>query len=414
MLDAVILGAGAAGLAAAGELSRRGLRFVVVEAKSRVGGRVLTRHLPGVRVPLELGAEFVHGKAPSLFRVIREHRLKFDEVENRQYRRADDGFKPSDAWAELEKVLRGLRLRGPDRSIDRFLAQAPGEPQTKESARRFLASFHAADPAKLSERSIALLESVAEEREESRSFRVRGGYDRLLGRLWPESDGRIWLDSPVREIRWKRGNVELICAGGRRVSAKACILTLPLGVLKSKPGASGAVRFTPELPAAKRAAMSRLEMGPARRFVFKFRGAPWQSELGLRGPAFFHTPELPIKVWWTSMHPRSGVFTGWAGGPYAESLGSDPQRAAGKAIFELLGDVDLEGVHFHDWLTDPFARGAYSYAAVGGFAAFGELAKPIDATLFFAGEATDSNGQHATVEGAVASGWRAARELSKA
>ena len=71
----------------------------------------------------------------------------------------------------------------------------------------------------------------------------------------------------------------------------------------------------------------------------------------------------------------------------------------------------LRGGFSHDWQADPFSRGAYSYAAVGGSVAGEELGAPLDGTLFFAGEATESDGQNATVHGAIASGKRAAREV---
>ena len=68
----------------------------------------------------------------------------------------------------------------------------------------------------------------------------------------------------------------------------------------------------------------------------------------------------------------------------------------------------LDAIHMHDWQGDPFSRGAYSYAGVGGSMAHRELARPMAGTLFFAGEAT--SGQTATVAGAIGSGRRAARE----
>ena len=70
----------------------------------------------------------------------------------------------------------------------------------------------------------------------------------------------------------------------------------------------------------------------------------------------------------------------------------------------------LEAAYYHDWQQDTFARGAYSYVIVGGDNARRELAAPIDNTLFFAGEATDTQGETATVTGALQSGTRAARE----
>jgi len=74
----------------------------------------------------------------------------------------------------------------------------------------------------------------------------------------------------------------------------------------------------------------------------------------------------------------------------------------------------LEETWFHDWLHDPFARGAYSYPLVGGADAPADLAKPLRGTLFFAGEATDVSGSTGTVHGAISSGRRAAAQVKRA
>jgi monoamine oxidase len=73
-------------------------------------------------------------------------------------------------------------------------------------------------------------------------------------------------------------------------------------------------------------------------------------------------------------------------------------------------EAELQASWFHDWQRDPYARGAYSHALVGGSDARGLLAAPLKETLFFAGEATDASGEHGTVAGALQSGVRAARE----
>jgi monoamine oxidase len=75
---------------------------------------------------------------------------------------------------------------------------------------------------------------------------------------------------------------------------------------------------------------------------------------------------------------------------------------------------DVTHVWMHDWMNDPFARGAYSYQLVAGANAARDLARPIDGTLFFAGEATDTSGSTGTVHGALASGARAARQVLRA
>ena len=77
-----------------------------------------------------------------------------------------------------------------------------------------------------------------------------------------------------------------------------------------------------------------------------------------------------------------------------------------KELETLLRDAFL-----HDWQADPFSLGAYSYLCVGAADAPGELARPIGKKVFLAGEATDPNGDHGTVHGAIASGQRAARDI---
>jgi monoamine oxidase len=87
------------------------------------------------------------------------------------------------------------------------------------------------------------------------------------------------------------------------------------------------------------------------------------------------------------------------------------------ALADVLGlprpqiEKALVGIHTHNWHADPFARGAYSYATVHGMDAVRALAAPVERTLFFAGEATNTDGHTGTVHGAIATGRRAAREI---
>jgi monoamine oxidase len=116
---------------------------------------------------------------------------------------------------------------------------------------------------------------------------------------------------------------------------------------------------------------------------------------------------------------RSELIVAWVGGPGAVALSgrSQPElvEMALAGLGELLGEVELargefEGGLTHDWSGDPFARGAYSYVAVGGGNARAALAVPVGESLFFAGEATSSDGQGGTVNGAIETGERAAAQ----
>jgi monoamine oxidase len=144
-----------------------------------------------------------------------------------------------------------------------------------------------------------------------------------------------------------------------------------------------------------------------------FREAFWEKQHP--GVAFFHAPDAPFPTLWTPLPMHAPLLTCWAGGPKAAKLtGSSEKRLLKQALASvhaiLRTDDEPSAFLIHDWQADPFARGAYSYVKVGGTGAREELAAPLEDTLYFAGEATDTE-QSGTVGGALASGQRAAREV---
>jgi monoamine oxidase len=154
------------------------------------------------------------------------------------------------------------------------------------------------------------------------------------------------------------------------------------------------------------------------RFATSFWEALHQGRY--RDAGFFHVPEAPFSTFWTPAPARAPLLVAWAGGPRALRLaaGASPAQIARKALASLevlFGNAldvgaELRGFYYHDWQQDPFARGAYSYVTVGGSEARAALARPIEDTLFFAGEATDAE-EEGTVTGALQSGVRAAGEV---
>src|SRR5690606_11987840 len=111
--------------------------------------------------------------------------------------------------------------------------------------------------------------------------------------------------------------------------------------------------------------------------------------------------------------------TAWAGGGAARRVraGGDIVVAALASLARMTGmergelEAGLEGWDWYDWLADPFARGAYSYVPAGALEAQALLARPVEDTVCFAGEATAPDGWNGTVDGAFESGRRAAREV---
>src|SRR5205085_275708 len=213
--------------------------------------------------------------------------------------------------------------------------------------------------------------------------------------------------------------------------AARALVTLPLGVLHAPAGEAGAVRFIPAL-VNKAEAANRLAMGQVVKITLRFRARFWEElklpaqgehEADLAQFAFLHAPDELIPTWWTQLPVRVPLLVGWVGGPRAEQLLAKGAELILKHALEALArmlvvplrriEELLAASYIHDWQADPYARGAYSYVPVGSLDAQAQLAQPVAATLFFAGEATNTEGHSGTVHGAIATGNRAAREIIK-
>jgi monoamine oxidase len=192
-------------------------------------------------------------------------------------------------------------------------------------------------------------------------------------------------------------------------------------VLQLAAMAPGAVRFTPALQ-AKQKALSGLAAGPVVKVLLKFDTPFWEAleKQRYRDVSFFHSGNAPFPTFWTTLPLRSSLLVAWAAGPNATRLAGMGAEETTQLALESLDTLFgkrvaarefLRSSHLHDWQSDPFAAGAYSYVVAGGMTARKQLATPLQDTLFFAGEAADISGAAATVEGALQSGRRAAQEV---
>jgi monoamine oxidase len=414
--EVLIIGAGVAGLTAARDLTAAGVRVLVLEARDRLGGRVMTHHTPDG--PVELGAEFVHGAVEETLSVAREAALALRETDRGAPRVTGEDEGPADFFSAMDLVLAHASADGPDESFRHLVDRADVAAEIKAQCLGLVEGYHAADPARISVRSL-LRNTAADERPgANRQFRFVGGYDGLVAAIFQRIDAalcEVRLDTVVTAVSWGRGHVVVRTSAGQELAAPRLIVTVPLGVLKA-----GAVDFSPRL-ADKEEIIGRLEMGDAERVSLCLASDAWVASEHFPPGGFLLTGEPPFPVWWVSRPPPFPVITAWSGGRNARALrdlgGAARVDAAVAALAAALGaDAgrlrrDLRGGFSHNWLADPFARGAYSYAGVGGSEAGTELAVPIDGTLFFAGEATESDGQNGTVHGAIASGRRAAKQV---
>jgi monoamine oxidase len=402
--DVLIVGAGAAGLAAARVLTRAGLHVLILEARHRIGGRIHTLHDPLSPVPIELGAEFIHGTPPDIWSYVESGRLPALEI-TAPFLHIRNGRVEDGDWEATEHILSGM-ADAPEQSFRDYLSNIDAPPEACAAAVGYVEGFNAARQELISIRSLAAAP------DDDRNFRPARGYSSLIDLLWHEADGaRILLATPISTVQWRRGHVRITAVDGRVFEAPRAIVTAPLGVLQS-----GAIRFDPE-PAILREACRGLVMGHATRLVLRFRRPVWEDRNDLRDAGFLLTGGPFPPTWWTALPTRAPVITAWAGGPKAESAPANVEdwvEPALRSLSSMVGsDVrsELESWDAHNWSTDPYARGAYSYVGVGGMDAQRSFGDPVEDTLYFAGESVASGGDVGTVHAAMASGTRAARHI---
>ncbi|MEO6002018.1 MAG: NAD(P)/FAD-dependent oxidoreductase [Opitutus sp.] len=423
--DVIVLGGGVAGLEAARKLGEAGRRVLLLEGRTRLGGRVWTQALKGWPEPIELGAEFVHGGNPLMKTRVQDAAIGISPVPE-QHWWVENGTRRQmpGTWEKIDAVMKriGPRFRG---SFADWL-NGPGATVSspdRELAETFVRGFQGAPTEEMSAHT--LFEATKEEEEQSR---LNGGYGRFIAYLadaLPRDRVEVRLGQVAHRVEWRQDGVTVV-AGRSQWRAKVLLVTVPLGVLRAPAGAKGAIRFDPPLKDKERV-WAAVETGEALRVIFRLRADVWQrgvmpKELRARSGrafGFLHSKEKFFPVWWSEA--PAPIIVGWTGGPAVRKLAGQSRsrifREAKRTLARLLdcAEPSLDRLvvdqQTHDWTADPLTRGAYSFSKAGNEDVPKALARPIDDVLFFAGEATADPLELGTVHGALASGARAAKEI---
>ena len=422
--ETVVVGAGVAGLAAARMLAEAGRRVALLEARERIGGRIHTVQAIQGDLPVELGAEFVHGLPAELIDLVDEAGLTRFELDGDsrcvspgrgegRLGPCGDQHEVHQLFDELSHVQLSPESR--DLSFREFVNQHKLGSEAAAWAMNYVEGFNAADADRISIRALAKQQAAEDAISADRLFRVVEGYARVpefLLRKFRDAGGELFRSTAVRSITWEPGGVEVVTETGRVLAAKSAILTLPLGVLQAR-----TVAFSPQPMEILKAADS-LVMGPAARVVYEFDRVFWKDFASLKGVSFLFAPDATPPTWWTTNPKPGSTLTGWIAGRKAKKLEMDLLPEAGLETLSVLLGCPLHDVkrhllrwHMHDWQTDPHSLGAYTYVPRGAIEASEQMSLPVEQTLFFAGEHTDTSGHWGTVHGALRSGYRAARQL---
>lgn len=398
----MIVGAGAAGLAAAQRLRQAGFYALVLEARGRVGGRGHTVS-PAPGLDLDLGCGWLHSADRNPFvRIAEAEGFTLDRTPA-AWGKAQSGFGMSDA----ERAAFGQAMGRMQAAIE-AAARAPEDRAASELLEpdgvwtpllnAFSAYYNGAEFDQVSVKDNAAFA------DDETNWRVREGYGRAIAGLAQGLD--ITLDAPVTLIDHAGPRLRLETPKGA-VQAAAAIVTVPTDVL-----VSGAIRFEPGLPGVLTAA-AQLPLGLADK-VFLALDEPEAL------PSDAHIFGRPDRTETGSYYLRPfgrPVIEVYLGGRHARGLEAEgPGAAAAFAVEELVAVLGsdwrgkLHPIAASRWAADPFALGSYSHALPGCADARLRLAAPVDGRLFFAGEATSPD-SFSTAHGAYLEGLRAAEAV---
>lgn len=402
--DVVIIGAGAAGIGAAKELSTLGQNFLLLEASHRIGGRAYTENVaPGM--PFDLGAHWI--MAPSenpLMPLAEAGDLVLDE-ETEHYTAAcyfeDDAWLPHNAYEDFgnywDEQFAALREAADGRDLLSVFDVINNDDRWAPYFHMFFAQDFTRDVDRAS------VEDVLTYVRQENDLAVATGLGSLLARYG--SDVPVSLNSAVRKIDWSGRDIKLHTTKGT-VRAKKVILTVSTGVL-----ATHEIEFSPALPDWKLDAVRGLPLGSLTRVALMF-DTPLLQELPAAFTVRTHGDD-PLDF-------RNRPF-GYdyvevaAGGRMAEWMEKSGERATIDYILEKLRHVAGNDAvpeparHIVSaWSGDAWVKGSYSCARPGAANQRQVLAQPVDDRIFFAGEASSSD-FYASVHGACFSGRVAAR-----
>jgi monoamine oxidase len=400
-IDVVVIGAGAAGVAAARMLADAQMGVAVLEARNRLGGRAWTCRF-GVHA-LDLGAGHLHSAdendwarlAPTLGFTVDERppawarpalQANFPLVQQEDY------------WAAWERLYARFDASSDsERRMAEFL-----EPGGRWNALLDAMSTYI-NGARLGE---LVVREYALYRDTGINRRIREGYGALIEACARGLDVR--LDCPVTRIDHGGARLRVATSQGE-ISARAAIIAVPPGVM-----ANETLRFAPALPEKVEAAHA-LPLGVADKVFLALDrpdGLPVETRL------FGATDKTETGSYTLRPFGRP-LIDGYFGGPFARTL-----EAEGSGAFAAFAIEQICGALGHDmrkrltpiaesaWARDPWSLGAYSYGSQGARAARAQLATPVNDRLFFAGEHC-SDLDFSTAHGAYRSGVAAAVDVIK-
>lgn len=428
--DVIIVGAGAAGLMAARELSQAGKTVVILEARRRIGGRMYSVLFNSLQQPVEAGAEFIHGNLPLTIQLLKEAGIKYAEcggeiveVQKRELEEMNDFVETNKAF---RKKLEALET---DMTVDDFLERYfSGDEYAylRKSIIRFIQGYEAADTSRAS--IISLRGDLLGNRDEEQ-YRIEGGYKKMYDYLLKECIANgcmLHLSSTVKHIASESGLAVAVTARGETYTAKQLLITAPLGVLQAKSHKEAAIDI-PALSKRHKDLLQKMGYGQVIKILLAFKHPFWKDGVveemmhkKMDNVSFIFS-DAAIPTWWTQVPQKSNLLTGWLAGPRSLKFKDlkndeilDKAIHALSVIFKLNEAIikeQLTDSMICNWPADPFSLGGYSYPTLYTEAAVELFKEPVNDNIYFAGEAFYEGPYAGTVEASLTSAVNAVHQM---
>ena len=409
--DILVIGAGASGLMAAKELSARGKKVIVIEARNRAGGRIETLPKKKFSQPTEAGAEFVHGNLPLTLQLLKEYNIQYTKAEGSMLRNINGKWQDTEEQVEgWDEMIEQMDTLKEDMTLADFLNTFFNQEKyakLRESAIQYAQGFDVADENKVS--VIALRDEWQHEEEDQ--YTIPGGYIKLIDALTMtcvRQGCEIHFSDPVNKIAWQQNKVEITTVNNVLFSAKKVILTVPVSILQNE----RAIVFEPAIP-DKIDALKKIGFGSVIKILIEFEKAFWEK---VEKDALFFFSKEKIPTWWTQYPEKNNLLTGWLGGPKVWTFQNhSPEQILDIALQSLQNIFNLQlppvvAWQVVNWQQEPYTLGAYSYDTVQSKEAKIVLKDPVENTIYFAGEAIYTGDAQGTVEAALVSGKETAEQ----
>ena len=421
----IVIGAGIAGITAAKKLQTQGYQVIILEGRDRIGGRIWTDNSLGV--PLDLGAAWIHTvdgnpltplvKQFGIQTMISDLKSQWSYQGVNQLLNESDEMLINKAFQLFMDRVNKLKNESPSlRQITLAdIAQQiiDSEEITGITLKGFRATLSSAIESDVGDNlaNLGLKGFDEDSKFGGEDVVFPKGYTQLVQAISTDLD--IRTKHLVQQIAYDDTGVQVTTDRGV-FNGSRVIVTVPLGVLKR-----GSIKFSPELPEKKLAAIEKLGMGALNKLVLKFPKQFWSSEPHSMAYINGDQPDRYIEFYNWQKYIQQPILVALVSGNFSRSLSQMPESKATQNIFSdlqaMLGkDIPLPtATLLTQWHNDPFAYGSYSTFSVNGnIQDCDRLAEPIGDRLFFAGEAT--YGKYiGTVHGALLSGEREANRIAK-